>query len=131
MSKKYQNLLSPIKVGNVVFKNRMLVAPSKPFFIQGPELLNKYVGSSEQNIRDLFTRARSVTPCIILFDEFENLMPLSEINSGAVSNSTLSYLIVYNYHVQGKKYILDSLFTEIFNEVPPSEYDIEIWRRNK
>ncbi|CAF1614320.1 unnamed protein product, partial [Adineta ricciae] len=39
--------------------------------VKGPELLNKYVGSSEQNIRDLFNRARSVTPCIILFDEFE------------------------------------------------------------
>jgi SpoVK/Ycf46/Vps4 family AAA+-type ATPase len=45
------------------------------FFFKGPELLNKYVGSSEQNIRDLFNRARSVAPCIILFDEFEALVP--------------------------------------------------------
>jgi 2,4-dienoyl-CoA reductase-like NADH-dependent reductase (Old Yellow Enzyme family)/thioredoxin reductase len=37
VSKKYQNLLSPIKVGNVVFKNRMTASPSKPHFIQGPE----------------------------------------------------------------------------------------------
>jgi 2,4-dienoyl-CoA reductase-like NADH-dependent reductase (Old Yellow Enzyme family)/NADPH-dependent 2,4-dienoyl-CoA reductase/sulfur reductase-like enzyme len=37
MSIKYQNLLSPIKVGNVVFKNRLIVSPSKPHFIQGPE----------------------------------------------------------------------------------------------
>lgn len=37
MSKKYQNLLSPIKVGNVVFKNRLIASPSKPHFIQGPE----------------------------------------------------------------------------------------------
>jgi len=44
-------------------------------YFKGPELLNKYVGSSEQNIRDLFNRARSVTPCIILFDEFEALVP--------------------------------------------------------
>lgn len=44
-------------------------------FSKGPELLNKYVGSSEQNVRDLFSRARSVTPCIVLFDEFEALVP--------------------------------------------------------
>jgi 2,4-dienoyl-CoA reductase-like NADH-dependent reductase (Old Yellow Enzyme family)/NADPH-dependent 2,4-dienoyl-CoA reductase/sulfur reductase-like enzyme len=37
MSKKYQNLLSPIKVGNIVFKNRLTAAPSKPHFLQGPE----------------------------------------------------------------------------------------------
>jgi 2,4-dienoyl-CoA reductase-like NADH-dependent reductase (Old Yellow Enzyme family)/NADPH-dependent 2,4-dienoyl-CoA reductase/sulfur reductase-like enzyme len=37
MSKKYQNLLSPIKVGNVVFKNRLIASPSTPYFIQGPE----------------------------------------------------------------------------------------------
>jgi 2,4-dienoyl-CoA reductase-like NADH-dependent reductase (Old Yellow Enzyme family)/thioredoxin reductase len=37
MSKKYQNLLSPIKLGNVVFRNRMIAAPSMPHFLQGPE----------------------------------------------------------------------------------------------
>ncbi len=37
MSNKYQNLLSPIKIGNVVFKNRIIASPSKPHFIQGPE----------------------------------------------------------------------------------------------
>ncbi len=37
MSKKYQHLLSPIKIGNVVFKNRMTAAPSKTHFVQGLE----------------------------------------------------------------------------------------------
>ena len=37
MSKKYQNLLSPLKVGNVVFRNRLTASPSKPHFLQGPE----------------------------------------------------------------------------------------------
>ena len=37
MSIKYRNLLSPIKVGNVVFKNRLTASPSRPHFIQGPE----------------------------------------------------------------------------------------------
>ena len=37
MSQKYPHLLSPIKVGNTVFRNRMTAAPSKPHFLQGPE----------------------------------------------------------------------------------------------
>jgi len=37
MPKKYQNLLSPIKVGNIVFKNRLTASPSHPRFVQGSE----------------------------------------------------------------------------------------------
>jgi 2,4-dienoyl-CoA reductase-like NADH-dependent reductase (Old Yellow Enzyme family)/thioredoxin reductase len=37
MSTKYQNLLSPLKVGNLVFKNRFTASASKPHYIQGPE----------------------------------------------------------------------------------------------
>lgn len=37
MSKKYQNLLSPIKIGNIVFKNRLIASRSSPGFIQGAE----------------------------------------------------------------------------------------------
>lgn len=34
---KYPNLLSPLKVGAIVLKNRMTASPSRPHFIQGPE----------------------------------------------------------------------------------------------
>ncbi|KAF3338805.1 4-hydroxybenzoate polyprenyltransferase [Carex littledalei] len=37
--------------------------------IKGPELLNKYVGESESEVRKLFARARTNSPCIIFFDE--------------------------------------------------------------
>ena len=37
MSKKYPNLLSPLKVGNSILRNRMTATPSKPHYIQGPE----------------------------------------------------------------------------------------------
>jgi 2,4-dienoyl-CoA reductase-like NADH-dependent reductase (Old Yellow Enzyme family)/thioredoxin reductase len=37
MSKKYQNMLSPIKVGNIVFKNRLIASRSSPIFVQGNE----------------------------------------------------------------------------------------------
>lgn len=37
MAQKYPHLLSPLKIGNVVFKNRLTAAPSRTHFTQGPE----------------------------------------------------------------------------------------------
>lgn len=37
MNNKYSHLLSPLKIGNVVLKSRMLYANALPHFLQGPE----------------------------------------------------------------------------------------------
>ena len=37
LSDRYSHILSPIKIGNHVFKNRMIVSMSTPHFLQGPE----------------------------------------------------------------------------------------------
>ncbi|PIA57981.1 hypothetical protein AQUCO_00500127v1 [Aquilegia coerulea] len=37
--------------------------------IKGLEILNKYVGESESQIRTIFSRAQTCAPCIIFFDE--------------------------------------------------------------
>jgi len=39
--------------------------------VRGPELLTKWFGESEQAVRDLFDRARSIAPCVVFFDEVE------------------------------------------------------------
>ena len=41
--------------------------------VKGPELLSKYIGASEGNVRDLFLRAQAAKPCLIFFDEFDSL----------------------------------------------------------
>ncbi|MDD6023975.1 MAG: FAD-dependent oxidoreductase [Oscillospiraceae bacterium] len=38
MSRKYKHILSPLKIGNVVLKSRLLSANALPHFLQGPEL---------------------------------------------------------------------------------------------
>ncbi len=43
--------------------------------IKGPELLNKYVGASERAVRQVFSRARASSPCVIFFDELDALCP--------------------------------------------------------
>ncbi|XP_074280438.1 peroxisomal ATPase PEX1 isoform X2 [Silene latifolia] len=43
--------------------------------IKGPELLNKYIGASEQAVRDVFSKAAAAAPCILFFDEFDSIAP--------------------------------------------------------
>jgi transitional endoplasmic reticulum ATPase len=41
--------------------------------VNGPELLNKYVGESERRVRALFERARESAPAVVFFDEVDAL----------------------------------------------------------
>ena len=43
--------------------------------VKGPELLSKWVGESEKAVREIFKKARQVSPCIIFFDEIDALAP--------------------------------------------------------
>ena len=43
--------------------------------VKGPELLSKWVGESEKAVREIFKKARQVSPCIIFFDELDSLAP--------------------------------------------------------
>ncbi|WAR19127.1 PEX6-like protein [Mya arenaria] len=63
--------------------------------VKGPELINMYVGQSEQNIREVFKRARSATPCVIFFDELDSLAPNrgKSGDSGGVMDRVVSQLL--------------------------------------
>ncbi len=39
--------------------------------VQGPELLDRYVGESERAVREVFERARQAAPAIVFFDEID------------------------------------------------------------
>ncbi len=43
--------------------------------IKGPEVLSKWVGDSEKAVREIFKKARQVSPCIIFLDEIDALAP--------------------------------------------------------
>lgn len=63
--------------------------------ISGPELLSKWVGSSEQAVRELFARARQCAPCVIFLDEIDTLAPARGSYSGdsGVSDRVLGQLL--------------------------------------
>jgi len=41
--------------------------------VKGPELLTKWFGESEANVRELFDKARQASPCVIFFDEMDSI----------------------------------------------------------
>ena len=60
---------------------RRATSATRSYFlnIKGPELLNKYVGETERQIRLIFQRAREKSeegvPVIVFFDEMDSLVP--------------------------------------------------------
>ncbi|XP_075722884.1 peroxisomal ATPase PEX6 isoform X2 [Rhipicephalus microplus] len=63
--------------------------------VKGPELINMYVGQSEENVRAVFARARSAAPCVIFFDELDSLAPNRgrSGDSGGVMDRVVSQLL--------------------------------------
>lgn len=60
---------------------------------RGPEVLNKYVGSSEQAIRNLFEQARNKRPCVLFFDEFDSLVPQRGSNQSGVTDRIVNQFL--------------------------------------
>ena len=62
--------------------------------VKGPELLSKWVGESEKGVREIFRKARQVSPCIIFFDEIDALVPRrSGSDSSHVSENVVSQIL--------------------------------------
>jgi transitional endoplasmic reticulum ATPase len=50
--------------------------------VRGPQMLSKWVGESEKAIREIFRKARQVSPCIVFFDELDSIAPLRGLDEG-------------------------------------------------
>jgi len=76
---------------------KAIAAKSKMNFIaiKGPELLSKWVGDSEKQVREAFRKARQSAPAIIFFDEIDALVQKRGQQSGAsrVGESVLSQIL--------------------------------------
>ncbi len=41
--------------------------------VRGPEILSKWMGESEKAIREIFRKAKTSSPCVVIFDEIDSL----------------------------------------------------------
>jgi SpoVK/Ycf46/Vps4 family AAA+-type ATPase len=64
--------------------------------VKGPELLNKYIGSSEKAVRDLFHKAIALKrPCLIFFDEFEAIAAKRGKDNSGVTDRVVNQLLTF------------------------------------
>ncbi|MXZ13731.1 MAG: AAA family ATPase [Candidatus Dadabacteria bacterium] len=83
--------------------------------IKGAELLSKYVGESERAVREVFRKAKQVSPCIVFFDEIDALCPRrSESNSTRVSERVVSQLLA---EIDGVEELPDVLVLAATNRI--------------
>ncbi|KAJ7076895.1 P-loop containing nucleoside triphosphate hydrolase protein [Mycena belliarum] len=61
--------------------------------VKGPEILNKYIGASEQSVRDLFERATAAKPCVLFFDEFDSIAPKRGHDSTGVTDRVVNQML--------------------------------------
>jgi transitional endoplasmic reticulum ATPase len=61
--------------------------------VNGPELLNRYVGASEQAVRDLFATARENAPAVVFFDEVDAISPKRRGDDTGAGERVVSQLL--------------------------------------
>ena len=71
--------------------------------IKGPELLSKYVGNSEANIRNVFVEADTRKPCLIFFDELDSLAPKRGHDNTGVTDRVVNQLLTQLDGIETRK----------------------------
>ena len=61
--------------------------------VNGPEILNKYVGQSEANLRKLFDEAKRNNPTIIYFDEFDSISSTRDADGNPLMATVVNQLL--------------------------------------
>ena len=61
--------------------------------VNGPEILNKYVGQSEENLRKIFDEAKKYSPTVIYFDEFDSISTTRDADGNPLMASVVNQLL--------------------------------------
>jgi transitional endoplasmic reticulum ATPase len=61
--------------------------------VRGPEILSKWVGESEKAIREIFRKAKTSSPCVIILDELDSLARYKTGEMSGVGETILSQLL--------------------------------------
>ncbi|PUA33083.1 MAG: AAA family ATPase [Zestosphaera tikiterensis] len=83
---------------------KAVAAESDAYFIaiNGPEIMSKYYGESEQRLREIFDEARKNAPAIIFIDEIDAIAPKREEVVGEVEKRVVAQLLTLMDGLEGR-----------------------------
>jgi len=74
--------------------------------VKGPELLTMWFGQSEENVREVFDKARGASPCVLFFDELDSIGSArgsSQGDAGGAGDRVMNQLLTEMDGVGAKK----------------------------
>jgi len=87
--------------------------------IRGPELISKYMGESERNVRELFRQARQMAPTVVILDGV-GAMTSSGWSDAKVIDRVVNQLVMEMNEITGEKPVLVVAVTERADDLPPA-----------
>ncbi len=88
--------------------------------IAGPELVSKFVGESEEKLRQVFKEAEENAPSIIFMDELDSLAPKREEVSGEVEKRMVSQLLSLMDGLKARGEVIVIGATNRINSIDPA-----------
>jgi transitional endoplasmic reticulum ATPase len=87
-------LHGPPGTGKTLIAKAVATESGASFFsIQGPEIMNKYYGQTEENLRKKFQEAEENLPAIIFIDEIDSIAPKRDDVKGEVERRVVAQLL--------------------------------------
>jgi len=87
-------LHGPPGTGKTLLAKAVANETSASFFsIAGPEIISKYYGESEQQLREIFEDAKDESPAIVFIDELDSIAPKREDVTGEVERRVVAQLL--------------------------------------
>src|SRR5713226_9160635 len=88
--------------------------------INGPEIIGKYYGESEERLRDIFKQAEENAPSIIFIDEIDSIAPKREEVTGEVEKRVVSQLLTLMDGLQSRGKVVVIGATNRVNALDPA-----------
>jgi transitional endoplasmic reticulum ATPase len=97
-------LSGPPGTGKTLLARALATACQANFVaVKGPELLSKWVGESERGVRETFTRAKQVAPCVLFLDELDALAPERGQSFDGVADRVIGQLLTELDGIEGRR----------------------------
>ncbi len=88
--------------------------------INGPEIMSKYYGQSEENLRNVFEEAEKNAPAIVFIDEVDAIAPKRENVTGEVERRVVSQLLTLMDGLKSRGKVVVIAATNIPNAIDPA-----------